>query len=345
MATYSKNLHHALCIIVMIFGILGLTFSYTTSQAYDSTNPETEHTSQNMNVLSANFAVVVPDALGEPTDIVVDDMALVSQSTISPDGSSLHPATKEDTRGIHLYTVQEGDTLSDIAELFDVTTNTIRWENGIGNTVKVGQELRILPVTGVTHTIQKGDTYGKIAGMYDVESDDITIFNNLDPRSLTIGEKIIVPNGIKKTETTKSSSSSSTPKKSSSTKSSVSSGYYIRPTTGQTSSTFGPRSGSYHYGIDFAVPVGTPVVAAASGVVTKTSCGSGYGICAVIQHDNGTQTLYAHNSALFVSVGKKVKQGQKIANSGNTGKSTGPHVHFEIQDIKTGAKKNPNFLK
>ena len=82
----------------------------------------------------------------------------------------------------------------------------------------------------------------------------------------------------------------------------------------------------------------------AAGTVIKTSCGSGYGKCLVIQHGNGTQTLYAHASALYVNVGTQVKQGQKIAAVGSTGRSTGNHLHFEIIEAN-GKKRNTNFFK
>ncbi|MCA9353007.1 peptidoglycan DD-metalloendopeptidase family protein [Patescibacteria group bacterium] len=311
------------------------------------TNESDTINSQRVLLLAPNYSVEIPEAVGGPDDIQIDNrLALLSPQVSIASGVTSLKNVEIDPDGIVIYVVQEGDTLSEIAETFDVSVNTIKWENNLGNTIKPGQELRILPVTGVRHTIQKGDTFGKIAQMYDVEIDDIRIFNDIKETELIPGKKIIVPNGI--IQATKSSSSSS---KSSSTSSvssvstsSASNSYYIRPTTGPVTSPFGPRTGSYHYGVDFGTKTGTPIVAAAAGTVIKTNCGSGYGNCLVIQHDNGTQTLYAHASAIYVNVGTKVKQGQKIAAVGSTGHSTGPHLHFEIIE-PSGKKRNVNFLK
>ena len=220
------------------------------------------------------------------------------------------------------------------------------WENNLGKTLKVGQELNILPVTGIMHTIKKGDTFAKIASKYEVEIQDITVFNNIDATKLTIGNKIIIPNGVKQVSYTKKKTTSSKSYSPSTHKNGgqAQSGYYARPTAGVVTSRFGPRWGRYHYGIDFGGVNGvSAIVAAASGTVEKTYCGKGYGNCLVIKHGNGTKTLYAHNTRLLVSAGASVKKGQKIAILGRTGNVTGPHLHFEI--IKAnGQKMNPNSL-
>ncbi|MDD6812595.1 MAG: M23 family metallopeptidase [Lachnospiraceae bacterium] len=121
---------------------------------------------------------------------------------------------------------------------------------------------------------------------------------------------------------------------------------YIKPISGgRLSSTFGRRksptrgASSYHKGIDWATPVGTAVMASSAGTVTKAGWGSGYGYVVYIQHADGRQTRYGHLSKVLVSVGQSVSQGQKIALSGNTGISTGPHLHFEI--LINGSQVNP----
>lgn len=110
---------------------------------------------------------------------------------------------------------------------------------------------------------------------------------------------------------------------------------YIKPLQGGTlTSGFGYRSlfgGSNHYGVDWATPTGTTVYASCGGTVTRAGWSSSYGYCVYISHPDGRETRYAHNSKLLVSVGDVVAQGQSIALSGNTGQSTGPHVHFEIR--------------
>ena len=121
---------------------------------------------------------------------------------------------------------------------------------------------------------------------------------------------------------------------------------YIKPISGgRKSSGFGPRkaptkgASSYHKGLDWATPTGTPVVASCGGTVSKAGWGSGYGYVVYINHEDGRQTRYAHLSKVQVKVGQKVKQGQQIALSGNTGISSGPHVHFEI--LIGGKQVNP----
>jgi murein DD-endopeptidase MepM/ murein hydrolase activator NlpD len=297
--------------------------------------------SQTMNILRPSYTVEIPQASGGPSDIVVNNKLayLIPQVGMGTGIRALN-RPQIDIDGIVGYIVQKGDTLSEIAETYDVSINTIKWENNIGNSIKPGQELRILPVTGIRHTIKEGDTFGKIAKTYNVDIEDITIYNDIDETGLSIGEKIIIPNGIRKAAKQRTVRKT----KGTSTASSNDKSYYRRPTSGRVTSSFGPRKGSYHYGIDYGAPTGTPIVAAATGTVVRTTCGSGYGKCLIVQHSNGTQSLYAHASKLYVSVGTQVKQGQKIAAVGSTGRSTGPHLHFEIKN-SNGSKMNVNFLK
>jgi len=121
---------------------------------------------------------------------------------------------------------------------------------------------------------------------------------------------------------------------------------YIKPISGgRQSSGFGRRSAptkgasTYHKGIDWATPTGTPVYASCGGTVTRAGWGSGYGYVVYIDHEDGRQTRYGHLSKVLVSVGDTVKQGERIALSGNTGVSTGPHLHFEI--LINGTQVNP----
>lgn len=119
----------------------------------------------------------------------------------------------------------------------------------------------------------------------------------------------------------------------------VASGSFIRPSRGTITSRFGYRWGRMHEGVDIAAPRGTPIVASDSGKVSFSGWRSGYGYCVMINHGNGYQTLYGHASKLYVKAGQSVKKGQKIAAVGSTGRSTGPHLHFEVR-VK-GVAKNP----
>lgn len=121
---------------------------------------------------------------------------------------------------------------------------------------------------------------------------------------------------------------------------------FIWPARGVLTSGFGPRWGRMHRGIDIAAPVGTPIYAAAAGVVTYSQWNSGgYGNLVEIRHADGTLTLYAHNQRNLVRVGQYVEQGQQIAEMGSTGRSTGPHVHFEVHPQGRGAVNPMIFLQ
>jgi murein DD-endopeptidase MepM/ murein hydrolase activator NlpD len=328
--------------------------SFLSTKSMELIIPHSDKNSQSIDLLTSNFTVVIPQAIGGPVYTNTgNDILKANTGMFSGD---INFKQVNDTNGISEHVVRKGDTLSGVAELFNVSINTIKWENNLkSNTLRVGQELRILPTTGVTHTIKKGDTYGKIAKKYHVDIKDITIYNDLDADKLTIGKEIIVPNGVKQTVRKTSYKKYSSSKKSSrKVGGSAQSGYYIRPAAGRISSRFGPRRRGYHYGIDFANKPGTPLVASHSGTVIKvvnyctdnsgrSKCGGGYGNHIIIQHSNGTKTLYGHARKVIVSKGSQVRQGQKIGEMGNTGRSTGAHVHFEI--IKSnGQKMNPNRL-
>ncbi len=115
------------------------------------------------------------------------------------------------------------------------------------------------------------------------------------------------------------------------------------PARGEISSQYGSRWGRLHAGLDVANDVGTPVVATAAGVVTMSEWYGSYGYCVMVDHGNGTETLYGHCNELLVSEGTRVKRGQAIATMGNTGRSTGPHVHYEV--LVDGVAVNPaNYL-
>ena len=114
---------------------------------------------------------------------------------------------------------------------------------------------------------------------------------------------------------------------------------------GSLSSNYGGRTApsegasTNHQGVDWATPTGTAVMASGGGTVTRAGWGSGYGYVVYIQHEGGRETRYGHLSRVLVSVGQKVEQGEKIALSGNTGRSTGPHLHFALRI--NGASVNP----
>ncbi len=138
------------------------------------------------------------------------------------------------------------------------------------------------------------------------------------------------------------SSSSGSSSSNSGSNSNIGNSKFIHPLkgAGRVSSEYGPRWGTFHHGIDFAAPAGTPIYASAAGKVIYSGYNNGgYGYLVIIDHGNGYQTYYAHNSSLYVSVGNQVSQGQHIAGVGSTGDSTGNHLHFEVR--KNGTPINP----
>lgn len=115
---------------------------------------------------------------------------------------------------------------------------------------------------------------------------------------------------------------------------------FVRPATGTLTSGFGARWGVVHYGIDIANAIGTPIYAYSDGVVEDAGPASGFGLWVVLRHPDGTHTVYGHVNRMFVKVGQQVRAGQKIAEVGNRGESTGPHLHFEVW-APNGTKINP----
>jgi murein DD-endopeptidase MepM/ murein hydrolase activator NlpD len=261
---------------------------------------------------------------------IVGGVALLSDS--GPSGTLADIAEHPPHGEISTYVVRPGDTLSGIAQMFDVSVNTILWANGLSSrTIRIGQELIILPVSGVKYTVKKGDTLSSIAKAYKGDAEEIALFNNLHVGdSLAVGSSIIIPGG--EVTAPKTSPTYTTPVKSTGTLVDAS-GYYTYPAPGTILT-----QGIHGYNaIDLGGRTGTPVLAAASGrVIIARSSGwnGGYGNYVVISHGNGTQTLYAHLSSLSVSSGDTVSQGQTIGAIGATGRSTGPHLHFEIRGAK-----------
>ena len=115
---------------------------------------------------------------------------------------------------------------------------------------------------------------------------------------------------------------------------------FVKPTLGHLTSLFGSRWGRAHEGIDVAGPIGTPIYALTDAVVEESGPATGYGLWVVLRHTDGTQSVYGHVNRTFVKEGEKVKAGEEIAEIGNRGYSTGPHLHLEIWS-SDGTKINP----
>ncbi|MFZ4500100.1 MAG: peptidoglycan DD-metalloendopeptidase family protein [Minisyncoccia bacterium] len=280
------------------------------------------------------------------TQVKDESVSLENIGGINEDATPLAPLDEklpDDSHPIIVYTVKSGDTIGGIAEEFRVSVNTIRWANNLGTkgTIKVGDKLTILPVTGVQYKVKKGDTASGIAKKYDADTREILDYNGIEEASdLKVGMDIIIPNGEPiataptKTEAkaavkavAKNTAGKNDDKKTTTTSSSA----YKLPIPGSvlTQGFHGANS------VDFGAPIGTTVVASMKGEVIiargNGAYNGGYGNYIVIKHSNGTQTLYAHLSKVSVSVGDEVNTGEVIGKSGNTGRSTGPHLHFEVR--------------
>ncbi len=280
---------------------------------------------------------LVPDSnglRGGGDTTIIDDNALLPDSgplgTIS-DIKDLPPVDQ-----VSVYVVREDDTLSEVAEMFQVSINTIIWANDLprATAIQPGQVLVILPINGIQHTIAKGETLESVAKHYHGDVTEIAQYNDLDPAAaLAVGETLIIPNGEAAAAPETEPKPGRSPKPIRGSGPSYA-GYYIRPIKG------GVRTQGLHgyNGVDLATgSLGTPIYAAAAGEVIVSKEGGwngGYGNYLVIQHKNKTQTLYAHNQSNLVARGQTVTQGQMIARIGSSGNSTGPHIHFEIRGAK-----------
>lgn len=292
-----------------------------------------DNNSQNVPLLTSTVNFDSNAAVGGGDITIVGNEALVSES--GPSGTQADIGDTVNTGQISNYVVRPGDSLSSIAKMYGVTTNTIVWANNLTSSkIKPGQSLVILPVSGTIHTVVKGDTLKSIATKYKADAGEISQFNGLDANSsLAVGDVIIIPDGEGSTKisaTTKSSVRGNGTSPYLGGGGPVYPGYYIRPLVG------GVKTQGLHgyNAIDIGTPVGTVLHAAASGqVIIARSSGwnGGYGEYVAISHYNGTETVYGHMSRVDVHVGDIVYQGQIIGLSGNTGNSTGPHLHFEVR--------------
>jgi murein DD-endopeptidase MepM/ murein hydrolase activator NlpD len=267
---------------------------------------------------------------------MVDKEKGVLQVTSGPMRLSTEDIDFPTTDEITLYEVKKGDTLASVAKLFNVSKNTIMWANDLkSQSIAPGDTLLILPITGIKHTIKKGDTVTSIARRYKADADDIAKYNGVVvDGKLSVGDTLIVPDGeITVSQPKPRSSSKVHTKILNSYAYSAPSGFFIRPVT-NARKTQGLHG---HNGIDFGATPGTPILAAASGQIIVAKNGGyngGYGSMIVIAHDGNIQTVYAHLRAVYVTQGQTVSQGDVIGEVGNTGRSTGPHLHFEVRGAK-----------
>lgn len=190
---------------------------------------------------------------------------------------------------------------------------------------------------GIYHTVEKGQTLWRISRTYGVDIQTIAEYNDIyDPDLIYAGQELFIPGASKilKVEIYKGEEEKG--------EIVVNKGLLAWPTEGVVYSLFGIRWGRMHKGIDISGKLGTPIIASKDGRVIFTGTRGGYGKTVMLEHEDDFVTLYAHLNGIKVANGDVVKQGDVIGYMGSTGKSTGPHLHFEIQ--KDGKARNPLFF-
>lgn len=196
------------------------------------------------------------------------------------------------------------------------------------------------PGNGVYHVVQSGQTLYRIAQTYEINVHTLIQINKIrDATNVPVGTRLWIPGAFRvryvpstdkpqRTARKKQSAKNSRQKKRPPVKN------FLRwPVKGTLTSTFGKRGARKHDGIDIGTPKGTPIYAAADGQVVFSDWGpTGYGLMVIIKHKHHLTTVYAHNSKNWVRKNAWVQRGQRIASVGSTGRSTGPHLHFEVRN-------------
>lgn len=237
------------------------------------------------------------------------------------------------------YTLKAGDTLLGIAIANGLSIDTVISWNKITDArrIREGQRISIPDKDGLLHAVKNNESISGIAGRYSVSVNQILDANNLSSSVLTPGMNLFIPGA----------------KMDSFDRALVLGTVFLNPLSGRMrlTSPYGyrisPITGKrmFHNGIDLAQPFGSPIVAAGSGVVTYAESNNpAFGMVIIIRHARGFQTLYGHLSSILVRRGERVERGQIVGRVGNTGLSTGPHLHFTI--IQNGSSVNPlNYIR
>lgn len=297
-----------------------------------------EYNSQTIQLLEASLVLDPGASHGGAEIVIIEKVALLSETGPLGTLADLEESAYSSDQ-ISLHVVREGETLSDIAKMYGVRVETIMWANEIDTkgTIREGETLLILPINGIQHTVKKGETLLGIAKKTGADVKEIARYNGLLVDSvLAVGTEILIPDGeglTKSSSRKKSRRSLVKGRSGDSVRASAPNGYYARPVRGRKTQGFhGP-----YQAVDIGAPRGTTIVASASGTVITVKSpkrwNGGYGGLVILKHDNNTQTLYAHNNKNVVVLGQRVEKGQKIAEVGSTGRSTGPHLHFEVRGI------------
>lgn len=279
------------------------------------------------------------------------------------------------TSGIDYHIVKPGESLSMIGQEYNLSVDKLKLFNGLkSDIIFPGQKLylkpklslkreyvtvRPIPVSGF-HLVRSREKITTIAKMYDVSILDLININRLASFDLTTGQKIYLQKDLyddvayetdqetEKDKTAEKVSKQEIVKTVPEVEKQVQPLKYtsnskpLIPLQGIVSSEFGLRNGKPHKGIDITAEMGTPILATLPGEVAYVGNQRGYGNVIILEHDNYIMTVYAHNEANLVREGDIVSSGQPIATVGNSGTTTGPHLHFEYR--LRGVARNPREL-
>tara|TARA_B100001964_G_C14190366_1_gene580758 strand:+ start:340 stop:1356 length:1017 start_codon:yes stop_codon:yes gene_type:complete len=248
---------------------------------------------------------------------------------------------KKPTLAIETHLVKKDENLWKIAQNSGLDAFTLLSVNKLrnGNLIRPGQSIKVPNQRGILHKVVKDESLEEIAIRYQVSLEKIIESNGmLDPDTIYAGTELFIPDAkINESFRKRLIPPPYKPK-------------FVKPTSGRLTSGFGYRihpilkKRRMHKGIDIVARYGSNVKAATGGIITYSGQMGSYGNLVVIDHQNGFETRYAHNSRLKVKKGEKVRQGQTIALVGNTGRSNGTHLHFEIW--KNGEAIDPaHYLK
>lgn len=299
-------------------------FQNTTAPAALANNYETEM--QMLDKLMNSFA------LEESAEYTADGTLVGSNTDVNVEKLFRQPVT------FQTYKVQAGDTISGITKKFGLSNiSTLIAVNDIDNVRQLcaGQKLRIPSMDGLYYTVQKGNSLQGLSSKFGVTLEDLLDVNELDSSELSVGQTLFIPGA--KLDSAKLSQAMGE--------------LFKNPLSGiryRLTSKFGPRADPFtgarssHTGIDMACPMGSPIIATASGKVTYSGVSPVYGNYVIINHGNGYQSLYGHMSMIIAKKGQWVSQGTRIGLVGSTGYSTGPHLHFTV--FKNGKLVDPLSL-
>lgn len=284
-------------------------------------------------ISSANFPVS-PGSLLLPDE---ESAQAALMAYLEPDGAdsaevpagSLPPIPVSVT--IRSYTIRSGDTVEKIARRFGLRQDTIIAANNLqsASAIRPGVALRIPNMDGISHRVRSGESLSSLSRRYSIDVTRIVDANDLTSGTINIGQSLFIPNA----------------RLSSASLQNFYGLQFIWPLRGSISSPFGYRSNpftglrTYHSAIDIVAPPGTRVKATSGGSVADAGYNSVFGNYIILKHASGYQSLYAHLSQISVREGASVSQGSVIGYSGNTGQSTGPHLHFSI--FKNGQALDP----